>query len=311
MDVIRHITTCPRRFDAPVLTLGNFDGVHRGHQAIFARVVAEARARGGAAMAITFTPHPMTVLRPEKAPPTLTSLRDKLALIDETGIDVVILKRFTRAFAAVTAPEFVERFIVGAIGAAKLVVGHSVSFGRDRAGNANLLQDLGARFGFEVEVIGPVEVDGHEVSSSAARRAVSAGDVRLAATLLGRPHRLSGRIVHGKHRGKTIGFPTANVAVRAGMFPPDGVYAVTAEIDGERRPAVANVGRNPTFGPDAPRTLEAYIFDFDRDVYGRRCQVGFIERLRGEITFASVDELIAQIRADAEQARAILASTPL
>jgi riboflavin kinase/FMN adenylyltransferase len=310
VDVIRHITTCPRRFDAPVLTLGNFDGVHRGHQAIFARVVADARARGGAAMAITFTPHPMAVLRPEKAPPALTSLRDKLALLDETGIDVLILKRFTPEFAAVTAPEFVERFIVGAVGAAKLVVGHSVSFGRDRAGNAPLLQELGARFGFDVEVIGPVEVDGHEVSSSAIRRAVAAGDVRLAAKLLGRPHRLTGRIVVGKRRGAALGFPTANVAVRAGMFPPDGVYAVTTEIDGVRRPGVANIGRNPTFGPNAPRTLEAHIFDFDGDVYGRRCRVGFVERLRGETKFDSVDALVVQIRADAEQARAILASQP-
>src|SRR4051794_28495063 len=158
---------------------------------------------------MTFTPHPMAVLRPEKAPPALTSLRDKLGLVAGAGIDAVLLQRFTRTFAALTAEEFVERFIVGAVGAAKLVVGHSVSFGRDRAGNATLLQELGARFGFAVEVIGPVKVGGHDVSSSAVRRAVDAGDMRLAATLLGRPHWLSGRVVVGHRRGAQLGFPTA------------------------------------------------------------------------------------------------------
>jgi riboflavin kinase/FMN adenylyltransferase len=307
VDVIRHSTSCSRRFAAPVLTLGNFDGVHRGHQAIFARVVAEARRRGGDAIAMTFTPHPMAVLRPEHAPPALTSLRDKLTLIAASGIDVVLLQRFTRAFSTLPAEEFVERFIAGAVGASKLVVGHSVSFGRERRGNAALLQELGARLGFEVEVIGPVAVDGHEVSSSAIRRAITAGDMRLAATLLGRPHLLAGRVVAGKRRGVTIGFPTANIAVRAGMFPPDGVYAVRTDVGGTQVAGAANIGHNPTFGPDAPRTLEVHLLDFSGDLYGRRLGVSFVERLRGEVAFDSVAALVDQIRLDVERTRAILA----
>ena len=307
MDVVRHITSCSRRFTAPVLTLGNFDGVHRGHQAIFARVVAAARQCGGDAVALTFTPHPMAVLRPEHAPPALTSLRDKLTLVAESGIDVVLLQRFTRQFATMPAEEFVERFIVGAVGVSKLVVGHSVSFGRERRGNAALLQELGARLGFEVEVIGPVAVDGHVVSSSAIRGAVAAGDMRLAAALLGRPHRVAGRVVAGKRRGASIGFPTANIAVRAGMVPPDGVYAVYADVDGSSLPGAANIGHNPTFGANAPRTVEVHLLDFSGDLYGRRMGVSFVERLREEIKFDSVDALVAQIRLDAERARAILA----
>ncbi len=307
MDVIRHITSCARRFHAPVLTLGNFDGVHRGHQAIFARVVAEARRLGGDAVAMTFAPHPMAVLRPASAPPALTSLRDKLGLIAATGIDVVLLQRFTMTFAQLAALEFVERFLVGAVGAVKLVVGHSVSFGHDRRGNATLLEELSGRLGFAVEVIGPVAVDGHEVSSSAIRKAIAAGDVRFAANLLGRPHRLEGRVVAGKRRGARMGFPTANVAVREGMLPPDGVYAVVADVAGAERPGVANVGTNPTFH-DAARMLEVHLFDFDGDLYGERCRVSFVERLRGEVAFPSVDALVAQIRLDAERARSILAA---
>jgi riboflavin kinase/FMN adenylyltransferase len=168
------------------------------------------------------------------------------------------------------------------------------------------LERLGARLGFTVEVVGPVRVDGHEVSSSAIRRAVAAGDLPLAAALLGRPHRLSGRVVAGKRRGAALGFPTANVKVKVGIVPPDGVYAVFAETAGGRFQGVANLGTNPTFGANA-RSLEVHLFDFSGDLYGRRCRVSFVEHLRGEIAFSSVDALVAQIRRDAEQARNVLA----
>lgn len=306
MEVVRHIATSSRRFVAPVLTLGNFDGVHRGHQAILGRVAEVAHATGGEAVALTFHPHPVAVLRPEHAPPLITSLRDRLTLLAGTDLDVVVLQHFTAAFAGLAAEAFVERFVVERLGATRVIVGHSVSFGQGRRGDAALLSTLGARHGFGVEVVGPVRVDGHDVSSSAVRRAIAGGDVTLAATLLGRPHRLSGCVVTGRRRGATIGFPTANVAVRAGMWPPDGVYAVRmlrgeAWLDG-----VANIGTNPTFGGTG-RTLEVYLFDFDVDIYGERVSVGFVERLRGEEAFPSVEALVAQIARDVDDARAVLA----
>jgi riboflavin kinase/FMN adenylyltransferase len=305
VDVYRHIVTSPRRFVAPVLTLGNFDGVHRGHQAILGRVAEVAHADGGDAVAVTFNPHPVAVLRPDRAPTLITSLRDRIGLIASTGIDVLVVQHFTPAFAALTAEEFVERFVVQRLRVSRLVVGHSVSFGQGRRGDANLLTTLGKQFGFGVEVVGPIRVDGHDVSSSVVRSAIAAGDVGLAATLLGRPHRVGGRVVRGKQRGRTIGFPTANVHVRAGMLPPDGVYAVRVRRDGVWLDGVANIGTNPTFG-DTGRTLEAYLFDFDADIYGARVDVAFIERLRGEEKFPTVEALVAQIARDAEQARALL-----
>lgn len=319
MEVIRHIESHRRRFVAPVVTLGNFDGVHRGHRAILDRVVTEARAAGSDAVTITFHPHPVAVLRPDKAPELLTSMREKLRRLAASGVDVVVLQHFTPAFAALTAEEFVERFLVGRLRVSRLIVGHSVSFGHQRRGNAALLETLGKRFGFGVEVVGPVRVDAHEVSSSLVRRAVAAGDLALATALLGHPHTLDGRVVIGRRRGAALGFPTANVRARATLHPPDGVYAVRVEIDDCRAPrsvdaavttvthdGVANIGRNPTFGDNA-RTLEAYLFDFDGDLYRRRVRVAFIERLRGEVAFPSVDALVAQIRRDVDDARAALA----
>jgi len=308
VDVVRHIATSSRRFVAPVLTLGNFDGVHRGHQAILARVVEAARAVGGEAVALTFHPHPVAVLRPDRAPALITSLRDRIALMAAAQLDVLVLQHFTPAFAALSAEEFVERFMVERLGATRVVVGHSVSFGHARRGNAALLTTLGERLGFEVEVVGPVRVDDHDVSSSAVRQAIAAGDVTLATKLLGRPHRLGGWVERGRQRGAAIGFPTANVHVRTGMWPPDGVYAVRAQHRDRWIDGVANIGTNPTFGA-APRTLEVHLFDFDADLYGEQLNVAFIERLRGEITFPSVEALVAQIARDADEARALLART--
>ncbi len=321
VELIRHIESHRRRFVAPVVTLGNFDGVHRGHQAILERVVVDARARGGDAVAITFHPHPVAVLRPDRAPAVLTPVREKVRRIAASGVDVLVLRHFTRAFAALEPEAFVERFLVGRLRVAHLVVGQTVSFGRARRGNAELLAQLGVRHGFGVEVVGPVRVGDVEVSSSLVRRAVTEGDVRLAAALLGRPHVLLGRVVVGRRRGAALGFPTANVACRAGLHPPDGVYAVRVRVDARRGTragdaraitcdGVANIGTNPTFGENA-RTLEAHLFGVDADLYGRRCRVAFIARLRGEVKFPTVDALVAQIRRDADDARALLAREPV
>jgi riboflavin kinase/FMN adenylyltransferase len=255
---------------------------------------------------MTFHPHPVAVLRPEHAPPLITSLRDRLGLLAGTDVDVLILQHFTPAFAAISAETFVERFVVERLGAKRVIVGHKVNFGQGRRGDAALLGALGARHGFGVEVVGPIQVDGHDVSSSAVRRAIAAGDLTLAATLLGRPHRLSGRVVPGRRRGATIGFPTANVRVTAGMWPPDGVYAVRMRRGDAWLDGAANIGTNPTFG-DTARTLEVHLFDFDADIYGERVSVGFVERLRGEITFPTVEALVAQIARDVDDARTVLA----
>ena len=288
------------------MTLGNFDGVHRGHRAILERVAGEARRLGGEAVAMTFTPHPIAVLHPERTPAVLTALRHKVELVAAAGIDVLLLQRFTPAFAQLSPEEFVRRFVVERLGARKVVVGHSVSFGHDRRGNAAVLRELGAREGFDVEIVGPIHVEIHVVSSSAVRRAVAAGDMRLASDLLGRDYRVVGRVVRGYRRGAAIGFPTANLHVRQGTYPPNGVYAVIGRTDTGRYMGVANIGHNPTFGERSLRTLEVHLFDFAGDLYGKRCDVAFVERLRSEARFPSVDALTAQIRRDAEQARAVL-----
>lgn len=306
MRVIRHLERTHPRFARPVATLGVFDGVHVGHAEILSRVVAEARARAGSAIAITFFPHPAVVLAPERAPAPIASLRDRLARFREAGIDATIVRRFTREFSQMEAEAFVERTLVDALGVERVIVGHNVSFGRARRGNAALLRALGERLGFEVEIVGPVRAGEREASSSAVRRLLTEGEVRAAAELLGRDYSVAGRVVVGKRRGRTIGFPTANVRPRVEPLLPDGVYAVRV-VDGEAaRPGVANLGTSPTFGDLVRRSLEAHVLDFAGDLYGRTVRVEFVERIRGESKFDSIDELVAQIRRDAERAREIL-----
>ncbi|MET0151554.1 MAG: bifunctional riboflavin kinase/FAD synthetase [Candidatus Binatia bacterium] len=306
MQVIRHLEACERRFRSPVATLGNFDGVHRGHQEILSRVVRQARELGGEAVVITFFPHPTAVLAPARAPAALGSLRERLSRFREAGVDVVLLQRFTRAFAALDADDFIERYLARRLGVAKVVIGHSVNFGRARGGSAATLVAVGARLGFAVEVVGPVSVDGIAVSSTAVRERLAAGEVAVASRLLGGAYAVDGRVVRGDRRGQGLGFPTANVRTRTAVLVPDGVYAVRLRWNGERRDGVANVGRNPTFGQGRERTLEAHLFEFDGELYGRALRVEFVERLRGEMKFASAQALVAQIREDARRAREVL-----
>lgn len=311
MRVVRHLTIDRRPFRSPVVALGNFDGLHLGHRAIMARTLETARELGGDPVAFTFWPHPIAVLFPERAPAMITSLACRLAAIRSLGLSGVVVQRFTRDFAALTPDAFVEQVLVGGLGVAGVVVGYNVTFGRDRAGTPDVLADLGRRHGFRVEVVPPVAIGEHTVSSSAVRRALAAGDVAHAGRLLGRPHTLVGLVRGGDRRGATIGFPTANVFPRGGLLPPDGVYAVRVGFDDEPplRPAVANLGTNPTFG-SVGRRLETHVLDFDGDLYGRRIAVAFVERLRGEERFSSVQALVAQIRNDASAAREVLGVAP-
>ncbi len=292
----------PRR----VVTLGNFDGVHLAHQEICRRVVERAAERGVESAAITFHPHPASVLAPARAPQLILPLSARLRFLGETGVGAVIVQRFNRRFSQMEAEHFVRGELVERLGAVHVVVGHSVRFGRARGGDDVLLQRLGAALGFSVEIVGPVTVGGTVVSSSEIRRAITAGEVRRAATLLGRPHFVRGRVVHGRHRGASLGFPTANLRLRDGVLPPDGVYAARVERHGQEIDGVANLGNNPTFG-DRERSLEVHLLDFRGDLYGERLRLSFIERLRGEVKFSGVQSLVEQIGRDVEAARAALA----
>jgi riboflavin kinase / FMN adenylyltransferase len=305
MLVLRHLERVERRDVAPAVTLGNFDGVHCGHQAIMRRTVAVARAAGSEAVAITFWPHPARVLSPTVDVPLITSLRQRLELIAECGIDVTIVQRFSRRFAAVTAEDFVCRLLYERLGTRRVVVGHRVSFGHKRAGNADLLRALGAELRIAVEVVDPVRVGDVIASSSGIRRALREGNIEQARRMLGRPHTIAGRVVHGHHRGRGFGFPTANLRRRDVLLPPDGVYAVRLLWRGQWHAGVANIGFNPTFG-DSERSIETHIFDFDQDLYGQRVDVAFVERLRGEVKFASAQALAEQIKRDVAAARAAL-----
>ena len=306
MRVIRHIEDAAPPLRGPVVTLGNFDGVHRGHREILTRVATAAHGDGGDAVAFTFFPHPAAVLAPDKAPSAIVSLRDRLELFREIGIDVAVVQHFTRRFSELSPEEFVERYLVRAIGARRVIIGHSVSFGRGRRGSAETLQECGKRFGFEVEIVGPVSVDGIIVSSTEVRRRIREGDFALVTRLLGHPYAVSGRVVSGERRGTGLGFPTANVRPRIPLLAPDGVYAVRVVVDDRRVCGIANLGRNPTFGAGRPRGLEAHLFDFDGDLYGRWIRVELVERIREERRFESPEALVEQIRRDVARARALL-----
>jgi len=305
MEVIRHIESY-RRFPRPIVGLGNFDGVHLGHQAILTKAVSEARALQGTALVLTFHPHPLSVLRPNSPLPLILSLREKLLLFRRLEIHGVILQRFSQTFSQLTAEEFVRRYLVDIIGIEKVIVGHNVSFGHRRSGNAEILVQLGEKFGFAVDVIGPVVIDGREVSSTAVRTLLGTGNMHEVTRLLGRPYGVSGRVEKGFQRGRTIGFPTANLRPRTDLLLPNGVYAVTVDLDEKISvPGVANVGMNPTFGNNR-RTIEAHLFDFSADLYGQRLRVNFLEHIREERKFPSVPELVRQIQEDADRARALL-----
>jgi riboflavin kinase/FMN adenylyltransferase len=319
----------PRDFGPSVVTIGNFDGVHRGHAGVLARMVADARAAGARSVAVTFTPHPQQVHRPDEAPPLLTGDDDRLELLEQTGLDAVLLLHYSLEFAQQTAEEFVRRYLVDGLHARTVVVGRDVRFGRGNAGDLATMVELGERHGFAVEVIEdvmPVTGDGapdqaladplqRRWSSTWVRELLDAGDVRQAARVLGRPHRMRGVVVHGEARGRELGYPTANLSPEAaGMVPADGVYAgwlrrpsLPEGSPDAVLPAAVSIGTNPTFA-GVERRVEAYVLDrTDLDLYGEEVLVEFVERLRPTLRFDGVDELIARMRTDVEAVRTVLA----
>jgi riboflavin kinase/FMN adenylyltransferase len=310
MRVIRHLERCATPVADAVLTLGNFDGVHLGHAAILARARAEARARGGQLVVLTFHPHPAAVLAPARAPQRLQSLHERLTCFAGFGADVAIVQRFTPAFAAIEADAFVRDYLCRHLKLRHVVVGHRVSFGHARSGSAATLTALGDTCGFSVESLGPVRVGAEEVSSTAVRTVLTAGDMEGTARLLGRAYGLRGRVVVGDRRGHTLGFPTANLHVPGGvMLPPDGVYAAWTETPAGRFGVALNIGVRPTFA-GRRRTIEAHLLDFDGDLYGRWLTLELVARLRGEQRFTDATALAGAIAADVQHARAVLGPPP-
>lgn len=292
------------------LAIGVFDGVHLGHRAVIEEALNSARDGGGSAVVVTFDPHPVEVLIPERAPRLLTATEHKLIILArETGIAHTLVVRFDSAFAAQTGETFVHRLLAAAPpeGIARICVGRAWQFGKGRSGDFALLERLGSQHGFAVSGIETVEVDGERVSSTRVREAVAAGDFATASRLLGRTHTVFGSVEKGRQLGRTIGFPTANLAVACEQLPPGGVYAVRVTGAGDGWNGVANLGTRPTVeGDGGQRKLEVHLFGFDAEIYGESLEVEFVAFVRPERKFEGVEELQAQIARDAEEARRLV-----
>lgn len=294
----------------PVVTIGNFDGVHLGHREIFRRLKRAAAAIGGVSVVVTFDPHPLKVIAANRTVTLINTLEEKITLIEASGVDYLVIIPFDAAFAAISAAEFVERILVNTIGLKRLIIGYDYAFGRNREGDVTLLRRLGEQFAFAVDELEPIAAGETIYSSSLIRKLIAAGDVAAAVRLLGRNFSLAGRVGHGQHRGRSLGFPTANIVSDKELLPADGVYAVKVKIAEQLYDAACNIGMNPTFA-GASRSIEVFIFDFDAELYGQDIRVYFFERLRGEERFASPEELVAAIGNDVAKCRAILANAQL
>jgi riboflavin kinase/FMN adenylyltransferase len=293
----------PARWHQPVLALGNFDGMHRGHRKILDRLLRAAAERAATSIIMTFDPHPPRVVRPDKAPPLLMTKAQKLEALDAAGVQGAAIVRFTKELSLWDPETFVRTVLVDWLRVADVWVGANFLFGHDRTGNFTLLRALGARYGFKTEKIDPVRYKDFVVSSTRIRRLVSEGRVDEAGALLGHQYCIDGTVIRGDARGRAIGFPTANLCTENELIPPHGVYATTATIDGVVRASVTNIGVRPTVDASNRTTVETHIFNFTRDLYGASVRVGFVQRLRDERAFETVEALRVQIGADCDRAR--------
>jgi riboflavin kinase/FMN adenylyltransferase len=303
--IVRGLETFPREATGGVVALGAFDGIHLGHRKILAIAVERARALGVASLVCTFDPRPVEVLQPARAPLPITTLEERLELIAQSGIDMTVVLPFTRELAAVEPEQFIGDVMLRGLGAREVVVGFNHRFGRGARGDAALLEALAGRLGFDAHVVPPLSVGGDSVSSTEIRLALQRGDVEYANRLLGREYSVAGEVVRGAGRGRTIGFPTANVRADRPPIIPLGVYACRARVGSAVHKAVVNVGRQPTFGENEV-AIEAYLLDFQGEIYGRRVTLTLVRRLRAEVKFPSVEALRAQIAADVDAARRAL-----
>lgn len=313
----------PADFGPSVVTFGNFDGVHRGHQQVLSQLVRLARLSQAKAVAITFDPHPAVIHRPEAAPELIMGLGDKLEALGELGLDAILVVKYSLDLASLTAEEFVEQYLVDCLHAGHVVIGHDARFGRGNSGDLDTMKELGEKFGFDVQVISEFGSEGYPLhdddgtdrrcSSTWVREALQEGDVATAASVLGRPHRMRGEVVHGAARGRALGFPTANLSSDAsGLIPADGIYAGwLVDQAGKRWPAAISVGSNPTFD-GVSRQVEAHVIDRpkeaveDFDLYGQTVIIEFVQRLRGMVAYRGPEALVEQMRLDVAQAHELL-----
>jgi riboflavin kinase/FMN adenylyltransferase len=305
MDIIHFPDDrCPPRWYRPVLALGNFDGLHRGHVKILERVRRVAGERGSTSVVMTFDPHPPRVVRPDKAPPLLMTNAQRLEAIAQAGIQGCAIVRFTPDVSQWSPETFVASVLVDWLHVAEVWVGANFLFGHDRAGNFSLLRTLGARFGFRAEKIDPVRYREFVVSSTRIRRLIAEGRVDEGGALLGHPYFIDGTVEPGDRRGREMGFPTANLHTENELLPPDGVYATTVTLDGVVRASVTNIGIRPTFG-ESRRVIETHLLDYEGDLYGQTLRLSFVQRLRDERRFESLEALRAQIAADVARAASL------
>ena len=288
------------------LTLGIFDGIHLGHQRIIRRVVERAAQMGGTSCAVTFDPHPREVLNPDAAPDLLTATNKKVQLIERLGVDAICLIRFTRDFANIEARDFVKDFLVGTLHMKAIVEGYDWRFGKDRMGDVHLLREMSKENGYDVEQLGGVDMDGQVISSTIIRELVLKGALDPAAKYLGRKHSITGTIVEGSRLGREIGFPTANIEPHHEAIPPNGIYAVWVDMNDIRKRGTLNIGYRPTVTEEKRRTVEVHIMDFYHDIYNEEIEITFVEKLRDEKKFPSIEALADQIKKDVEKARSIL-----
>lgn len=306
MKIFKSINEITGEFTDSIVTIGNFDGIHLAHQDILKKVIAEAHNENRKSVVITFDPHPQKVLQPERRPFFLiTSLDEKLKLIEDHGIDAVLLLEFSREFAKTTAEKFVKDILLDKLRIKKIFIGYDSAFGKDKGGNEEHLKFLGRKIGFKVTVIKAIKVDGTVVSSTNTRNAILDGNVKLAARFLGRPYNIGGTVVKGHQRGTGIGFPTANIEPDKVLVPGIGVYAIIVETGGKTHTAVLNIGFNPTFSNDK-LSIEAHIIDFEGNILGKYLEVFFIDRIRDEMKFDGPEKLAEQIKKDIGKARKIL-----
>jgi riboflavin kinase/FMN adenylyltransferase len=307
VEIIKGIENLKRSFRNPVVTLGNFDGVHLGHQDIFNRVKEEALKVHGEGVVITFEPHPLKVLAPETFLPLLTPFRKKMRLIEKSGIETVLCVEFSLAFSQLSPSEFIKSILLEKVKVKEVIIGYNYHFGKEQKGDAQTLIDAGKVFNFEVAVVEPFRVGQTIVSSSRIRDLIQRGEVEGASGLLGRDYPIIAKVVEGAKRGQALGFPTANLEISDELYPKSGVYAVEVEWRQQRLNGLANVGSNPTFlseqnGKGNPISLEVYILNFNQNIYGEEIQVNFRRRMRDEVRFESSSLLIEQIRKDIQWA---------
>jgi riboflavin kinase/FMN adenylyltransferase len=304
MEVFSDIEDSPRPELKTVVTMGNFDGIHLGHQALVGNAVAEAKQWRTKSVVFTFEPHPLKLLAPERAPRMIVNRQDKIDMLQALGVDVIIVQTFDHRFANIEAEDFVRRYLLERLNLSKIWLGRDLRFGRARQGDAEDLIRWGSELGFSVGIVEPILIQGKRISSSRIRQLIEQGRVDEVQPMLGRYHFISGTVVSGHRRGRNMGFPTANLAAATELLPQDGIYATVLELQDHHWLSVSSVGHNPTFGQGS-RTVEAYILDFTQDIYGEPVKLSFVQRIREERRFAQIEDLVTQMHEDVQAARAI------